>query len=43
MPSAASGIFKANGIENAGQRVLSGTQSWDQSQVCSEHYIWQQR
>lgn len=37
------GFFKvANEIENAGQSMLSGTQSWDQSLVCSERYIRQQ-
>lgn len=37
------GIFKvANWIENAGQSMMSGTQSWDRSWVCSRHYIWQQ-
>lgn len=37
------GIFKvANETENAGQSVLSGTRTWDQSLVCSEHYTWQQ-
>lgn len=32
----------AKRVKYTGQNALSGTQSWDQSLVCSEHYIWQQ-